>query len=163
MNTKNKTIHKITMLLLFGILLISCANTPKKEVAPTKETFLTAIVDAKDVAATIMVLAIKTEVSGIAFNTIVAEDKTNGYTFSLYHKVVAEDAPQEVNDANQAFSIGHNDVGYIATQKNLKFEITKESDTHLEGTFSFIGKVIGGSATTTVTNGKFRAKKRGWN
>ncbi len=152
------TLCIVSCLLFFN----SCKNDKPSSISPSsnnEDTFLTATINGEDVAATMAVLAIKVEVSGVSFNTIVAEDKTNGCNFNLYHKVTAKGSPQDV----QAFSIGYKEIGYIATKENLKFEITDESNTHLEGTFSFTAKKIGGDATTTVTNGKFRAKKKGWN
>lgn len=152
---------KTLTILILTLTVYSCSKAPKKEQQPQgRQVFLTATINNTEVTATTTVLAIKTEVSGVTFYSLAAEDKTRGYNFMFFFKAFAKGAPDNVNNANQSFSIEHNKKGYIASKENLKFVITKENDNYLEGTFSFEAKERKENKTITVSNGKFKAKKQ---
>jgi len=49
----------------------------------------------------------------------------------------------------------------IKNKEDFKFKITNDTDSYIEGVFSFTAKKIGKTTTITVSNGKFKAKKIG--
>lgn len=52
------------------------------------------------------------------------------------------------------------DEGFMDIQDkdDFKFKVTDETDSNITGVFSFTAKEIGGTATITIRNGKFKEK-----
>lgn len=157
-----KTISILATIVLVFSLFSSCNNNEKdKENANARSSgFLTAKINNVDITSTTAVMALETKVSGVKFYTIVGEDKKNEAAFRLYYKTEVDGATDDVNKAAQAHGLEYREKGYLADKKTLNFKITKETDTAIEGTFSFEAKEMGGNSTITVSNGKFKAIKR---
>jgi len=163
---------KTLSIFLLIITLFSCKNekidvkkdsatSPETSVTATSNTtYLTAKIDGKDISATMAVLALEVTVKGLTTFTIATEDKKNKVSLQFIYKTLANDVPEDVLAMNRAFSVEYDGKGYMAVHKNINFAITKETDSHLEGTFSFTAKQFGGKETIAVSDGEFKAKKQ---
>jgi len=159
---------KILALLFLIISLFSCKKDVKKEDTSSAKSvksvksdyYFTAIIDNKNMAATGNVLAIKSKVQGVYFYSITAEDKKNEANFMFFYKAKLDLDP---TIKSQSFGLSYpDDKGYMAIKdrEDFEFKITNETDSYIEGVFSFTAKEISGTTTITVSDGKFKAKKR---
>ena len=183
----NKIIFKITLPLFLSIIIVGCGSKDKPvkdkgtPILSTKnDTYITAKIMRNgkvfNYSSTSDVMFIKAEVSELVMENVISEDKNSGYKIQLAivnrktdidlteeqkisYAITKEEEGKELNWMTSAL---------LGSDKNKnpkgKFTITKETDTYMEGTFSFKGMLMTRDKIDTknnveVTEGKFKAKK----
>lgn len=170
-----KTLLKTTITILFlSIILLSCNKNEPGDGDLGTEYYLTAKIQGAgydiDYENNFLVLAInvQTQLSVSKVITSIPQDENTEFSFSLDYEFYGIESP-ETNYQSFRITIGEsNSWATITALENdipdANFTITKETDTYIEGVFSFIGTRFHQNTgeiidTINVTNGKFKAKK----
>ncbi len=183
----NKAIFKIMLSLFLSITLISCGK--KDQAAKGKDTPILSTKNDTYVRAKITrngnvfnysstsdVMFIKAEVSELVMENLISEDGNSGYKIlmaivnrkinidltedqKISYAITKEEDGKELNWMTTALLGGDKNQ---SPKGSLK--IIKETDTYMEGTFSFKGMLmtkdeIDNKNIVEVTEGKFKAKK----
>lgn len=153
----------ITLVLITS--LFSCKSDVKKEGAPSSNNvssnyYITAKIDGKDISgAQRNIFAVATKVQGVTFYNISGEDKGNDAYFTFYYKSKVDLDPTIKAESYGVSYPADKTFMAIKDKEGFKFEVTNETDSYIEGVFSFTAREIAGIATINVSDGKFKAKK----
>ncbi len=183
----NKTIFKIMLSLFLSVTLVSCGKKDKSVkgkdtpiLSAKDDTYVTAKITRNgnvfNYSSTSDVMLIKAEVSELVMENLITEDGNSGYKIQLAivnrktnidltedqkisYAITKEEDGKELNWMTTALFGGDTNQS-----PKGKFTITKETDTYMEGTFSFKGMLmtrdeIDNKNIVEVTEGQFKAKK----
>lgn len=161
-------------ILFLSIILLSCNKNEPGDGDLGTEYYLTAKIQGAgydiDYENNFLVLAInvQTQLSVSKVITSIPQDENTEFSFSLDYEFYGIESP-ETNYPFYTISIGESNSWITITalendMPDANFTITKETDTYIEGVFSFIGTRFNQNTgeiidTINVTNGKFKAKK----
>lgn len=141
-------------------MISSCSKGNNSPSGVQSNYYLTAKIDGKNITSNAgLVFAQETKVGGLTFYNITGEDKKNNAYFIFYFKTKVDLDP---TIKAQSFGLSYpSETSFLAIKdkEDFKFEITNDTDSYIEGVFSFTAKEIGATTTITVSNGKFKAKK----
>jgi len=159
-----KSIQILATLFLIASLF-SCKSDVKKEdpISTNSEStsfYITAKIDGKIISgATRNVFAVASKVKGVTFYNISGEDKENDVYFTFYYTTKVDLDPTLKAESFGISYPSEKSFMAIKDKDDFKFKVTNETDSYMEGVFSFTAKEIGGTATITIRDGKFKAKK----
>ena len=170
-----KTLLKTTITILFlSIILLSCNKNEPGDGDLGTEYYLTAKIQGAgydiDYENNFLVLDINVQTQDVVKKSIVStpQDENTEFTFAIDYEYYNIESP-ETKYQLYIISIGESNLwGTIPLLENdtpdANVTITKETDTYIEGVFSFIGTRFNQNTgeiidTINVTNGKFKAKK----
>jgi len=184
----NKAIFKIMLSLFLSITLIGCGK--KDQAAKGKDTPILSTKNDTYVRAKITrngnvfnysstsdVMFIKAKVSELVMENLISEDQNTGFKIQM-GLINRQTTNTDLKDSQKiSYAITKEEDGkelnwmttaLLGGDKNQspkgKLIITKETDTYMEGTFSFKGMLmakdeIDSKNIVEVTEGKFKAKK----
>lgn len=159
-----KSIQILATLFLITSLC-SCKSDVKKEDPISTNSvsasfYITAKIDGKDISgATRNVFATSSKVQGVTFYNMSGEDKENDAYFTFYYKSKVDLDPTLKAESYGISYPSEKTFMAIQDKDDFKFKVTDETDSYIAGIFSFTAKKIGGTATITIRDGKFKAKK----
>lgn len=149
---------------IFLILLVGCSNeSPVVSNSSADESFLTAIINGEEFSSSLQIVTFK--VSGQT-HLATADNKlgVDEYEFAL---ITQNDKDKDPSKMRYGFIELKGNSGDRKKDKvwqlpnNFEFALTADAERHIEGTFSFTAKEFMGNDQLVVTNGKFRANKKG--
>lgn len=149
---------------MFLILLAGCSNdSPPLGNASADESFLTATIDGEAFSSSLEIVTFKVSgqtylstadnklgVHEYEFNWVTQNDKDNNPSKLRYGSIELKDMGGD-SKKDKAWQLPN----------NFSYAVTADAERHIEGTFSFTATQFIGSDQLAVTNGKFRANKKG--